>query len=118
MASQHGATQRAKHEAKDLSLYPRLQCCPLLPYDRIYPSQMQLLYAIAKSHDLNFKEQIFLQIMVLALARGNKKPTYFSSLIFVLCKKARVPISSSKLEKAKPSLINYNTIRQSYPQIT
>lgn len=79
--------------------------------------RMQLLYAIAMGHDLNFSERIFYQIMALAHTKGNKWQIYFSSLISALCKKARVPLSSSEADKTKPITIGLYTIRQSQTQI-
>ena len=83
----------------------------------IYPPRMQLLYTLATGHDLNFGERIFQQIVTLALTKGTKKRVYFPALISALCKQAKVPTSSSKLDKEKPLMINLYTIRQSQTQI-
>ncbi|XP_052206028.1 uncharacterized protein LOC127810533 [Diospyros lotus] len=83
----------------------------------IYPPRMQLLYTLATGHDLNFGERIFQQIVTLALTKGSKKRIYFPALISALCKQAKVPTSSSKLDRTKPILINLYTIRQSQTQI-
>lgn len=83
----------------------------------IYPPRMQLLYALATGHDLNFGERIFQQIVALALTKDSKNRIYFPALISALCKHAKVPTTSSEHDRTKPVLINLYTIRQSQTQI-